>query len=313
VTFHERGGDWPDDVDVVFGYGPFSLQGSMLPVGRRLLAIPAGRRPALVWWLTENLPHGWIPRRLWKPLGRARVWLDRRLYHASPFSRSNATARPLWLRAHRLRVLGEMDWFHRTGLLGTVVSPSGARAAVLQEFGIPPLVVPLGYHAESYGYDMRLARDIDVAFIGQINGRRGRLLTKVAAALRSRDIHVSVHTDVYGSERTTLLNRTTILLNVLRAPQDCVGQRLLHGAANGALVVSEPMPDCPPYIPGRHYVAAQVGHLAATVEHYLRHDAERQRITDEAHRFVTKELTIERQIGRILDRVRGDRATRAGV
>jgi hypothetical protein len=74
--------------------------------------------------------------------------------------------------------------------------------------------------------------------------------------------------------------------------------------ANGALVVSEPLYLPEPYKPGVHYVEAPVERLAETIRHYAGDEDARRQITDEAHRFVTTELTLERSFSRLLDLVR---------
>lgn len=306
VTFIERNDAWPNDFDLVLAYGPFSLAGSMLPIGKKLLSLPIDRRPRFGWWLTEGLPGRSVPLRLVDWLARARVQIDQRLYHRSTSSRSNSRA--LWFRGHRLRILGELRWFQEYGLLDTLVVTSLARAAHLQGFGFQPIVVPLGYHPDYYGSDLNLTRDIDVAFIGQIGfRRRRRMLHRVISDLKRKGISVSVQTYLYNQDRTRFLNRTKILINILRAPQDFVGQRLLQGAATKTLIVSEPMADSAPFVTNRHFVAASIDRLADTIQYYLQHETERRRITTEAYCFVTQHLTIDQMIARILEHLRATR------
>jgi hypothetical protein len=73
--------------------------------------------------------------------------------------------------------------------------------------------------------------------------------------------------------------------------------------ANRALVVSEPIYRPTPFIPGEHYVEAEVCDMPATLDYYRTHRDERDRIVDRAYRFVTEELTMESSVSRILSLV----------
>jgi spore maturation protein CgeB len=136
------------------------------------------------------------------------------------------------------------------------------------------------------------------------------VLERVQQELESRGIEISVTTHLYGENRTRFLNRTKVSLNILRAPQDWVGQRFLLGAANKTLIISEPINDSEPFVAGHHIVIAPIEKLAETIAFYLSHSKERLKIVEEAHRFVTQELTITQMIGRILDRAREIYASR---
>jgi hypothetical protein len=41
--------------------------------------------------------------------------------------------------------------------------------------------------------------------------------------------------------------------------------------------------------------------MPSLIRHYLAHEDERQLIVNQAHRFITQELTMERSVSRILD------------
>ena len=105
---------------------------------------------------------------------------------------------------------------------------------------------------------------------------------------------------LWGEGRVELMNRVTIALNIPRLEGHLPDVRLVVAMANGALVVSEPLYLPEPYVPGVHYVEAPVEQLAETIRDYLADDAARRRITEEAHRFVTTELTLERSFARLL-------------
>jgi len=286
-----RSADWEGAPDLVLAYGPFGAAGSMLPVARHLLR-RGERRPRFIWWLTEGVPALWLPRWSVVLLGRARVWLDQ----AIPSHNGQ-----VWARGHRLRICGELRRLQAQGVLDVLAVTSALRAAYLRRAGFEPVVVPLGYDADTYGCDLGVERDIDVCFVGKVDSRRRRvLLEREGTQLAKRGIRLTIATDLYGEARTHFLNRSKIMLNILRAPHDFVGQRLMLGAANQALVVSEPMLDIAPFVDGKHLVISPLATLAETIEYYLAHDSERSAIAMEAYRFVRTHLTIEQMIGKLL-------------
>jgi hypothetical protein len=298
VTCAPRGMPWEPRYDIVIGYGPFSHEcGHLLTVARQVLALPRKERPIFIWWLTENPPPQWIPVPLAAATSRLRMWADERLAHVSQ-SPAARWRRQLY-RAHRLRVLGQLRWAWQQGSLSILVVTNQARARYYRAHGFEPLVVPLGYHG-CYGQDLGLEREIDVAFIGQIHSkRRQRILPGLFEELSKRGISVAVADNMYGDERTRFLNRSKIMLNVLRAPQDFVGQRLALGAANRTLTVSEPMLDPYPFEAGQHMCMAPLRGLADAVENALQDEVTRHEMVDRAYRFVTEELTCDNMVRRV--------------
>jgi hypothetical protein len=184
-------------------------------------------------------------------------------------------------------------WAHRHGLPDVLAVTSARRVGWLRALGIEGLFVPTAY-GPSHGRDFGLARDIPVAWVGgtrRSGERRERLLARLIEDLSRRGIAVHRFDNLWDQKRTEVLNRTKILLNLLRHPHDFTGHRLLLGAANKALVVSEPM-DEEPLRPGRHMIQAPVDELADRVIYYLEHEDERRQITEAAYELVTTELTM---------------------
>ncbi len=62
-------------------------------------------------------------------------------------------------------------------------------------------------------------------------------------------------------ERTELLNRSKLVLNIMRQPWDDPVFRILLASANGATVLSEPVRDGGPFIAGRHFIAAPLDEI----------------------------------------------------
>lgn len=303
VVCVKRGYPWSGGVDLALGYGPFNPEtGSVLLLGRQLQALPPAERPALAWWLTEGIPPMFLPGSLVGPLAKLRLaadtWLQR--YGAS----WPARWRKRFLAGHRLRILGELAWAQQQGLLQVLAVTSTSRAQYYRHRGFQPVVAQLGYHPV-YGQDLGLERDIDVLFLGNLNSsRRRKILPGLLDALERRKVRVVVADNLYGAERTRMLNRARVLLNVMRAPQDFVGQRFMLGAANKALNISESLNDHAPFIPGKYLIMAPLDQLADTIHFYLSHEAERRALAEATYAFVTGELSINRMVGRVLDRAR---------
>lgn len=159
------------------------------------------------------------------------------------------------------------------------------------------------------GHDLKVTRDIDVLFLGvSDDGRRKGAI----AYLRKRGVAIAAmgHPDdpaFWGPQRTALINRAKIFLNVYRSPGQLSGLRMLLAMANKSLVVSEPVYRPEPFVPGRHYVSSTFEDMPEVIERYLRSDAERQAITEEAFSFVTERLRMEDSVKKILELIESRR------
>jgi hypothetical protein len=309
-----RNARWNQPYDLVLGYGPSSWEASLLPTAQQLLSCPPAQRPLFYWWFIECIPDPGYPTALVRLGSRLRVAISRRTVQ-SPAMRKKLQSMGLYrffLRGFRLQILGELGHFQSQGLLGGLAVTSLSRAEYLQRHGFRPLVVPIGYHPDLHGRDLGLERDIDVGFLGNVHaGRRFPLLERVRTELEQRGVTISIQTNLYGEERTEFLNRTKIILNIFRAPYDFFGLRFLFCAANKTLLISEPVADHEPFVPGRHMVAEPIEKLADTIEFYLSHDNQRQEIVEAAYCLVLEEYTINQMVGRILDDAR--RSARPGL
>jgi hypothetical protein len=189
------------------------------------------------------------------------------------------------------------------GLPDLLVVSTPGRREFLAERGITAYWVPLGYHPSQHGHPMGLVREVDVLFLGALEiPRRSRLIRR----LRRRGVDLLTMGSwsdpaCWGENRTRLLNRTKILLNIHRYPGELSGLRLILGMANKALVISEPMYSPGHYVPGTHYVSATIEEMPQAIDYYLTHDEERGRIVDEGHRLVSQEVTLAQSVSRILE------------
>lgn len=192
-------------------------------------------------------------------------------------------------------------WYRRkysNSWLDFVFASTVSQQRFLAQSSVPATFVPPGYH-RGMGHDSGQHRDIDVVFIGNSrHRRRGTELKRIVAELKARGITVmTIGTGCYGEERTRLLNRARISLNLVNFPWDIPAVRFLLSMACGAMVVSETIDESAPFEPGKHYVAANIADIPDVVSHYLANDAERNHIIKTAREFIVGECTLERAVG----------------
>jgi Glycosyl transferases group 1 len=256
----------------------------------RIAALPRAERPLVLVWHTEPLP---MPR-------------------AAGTSRQLLTTRELGKLVLRDRRVNDhysnARYLRRLAAEGTadvLAVATRAYQAYLEQEGVPTELVPLGYHP-SHGRLLGRERDVDVIFLGDFRLPRRRRILRL---LEREGVDVLTlgdyaNPELWGEGRVELMNRVKVALNIPRLEGHLPDVRLVVAMANGALVVSEPLYLPEPYVPGVHYVEAPVDRLAETIRHYLEDEDARRRITDEAHRFVATELTLERSFSRLLNLVR---------
>jgi len=257
-------------------------------VCNQLETLPPKERLFTVIWHTEPLPP---PKSALIPHPR----LHFREIIKSLLKHRQAT--DVYTNHSRLRALKEKN------IPDLLVVSTPARQQFLAENGFDSTYVPLGYHRSEYGYDMSLPRDIDVLFLGALVIPRRKRILKTLNREGINLITQGSWSDLafWGDNRTRLLNRTRIFLNLQRYTGDLSGARFLLGMANRTMVVSEPVYAPGEYVPGKHYVSATPEEMPGIIDYYLTHDEERERIASAGHELVTRELTMERSINTILN------------
>ena len=264
---------------------------------RQLAARPKSDRPLVVLWHTEPLPPARVAGLPWPRL---------HLREVAKILLRDRRATDVYTNYFRLRRLA------RQGLPDLLIASAPGRYEFLAERNITAHWVPLGY-SPSDGYDMGLPRDVDALFLGDLTIPRRRKLVRRLRRSGVDLLALGAWADpaYWGENRTRLLNRAKIFLNLQRYPGDLAGLHLILGMANKALVVSEPIYNPAPFIPGKHYVSAPVEAMPGIIGHYLARDDEREYVANEGHRFVTRELTMARSVARVLELIRaqttGDR------
>ncbi len=281
----------PTGLDVIFTYGPF---GTLVPLAKQLIACPEAERPHLIWWITEQLPNPTLPDWFTARAGHVRSRLERAAYRPGRDGRWQLRDPLGWAtkKAHRFRYYGDLHWLKNAGVLSRLVTGSPWRGEYLQARGFTPYIPPSPTYRPDWGADLGLERDIPVLWLGKTaTARRRRLLAKVQNDLSVRGVQMMVvdgveNAYVFGEARTRLLNRTKVVLNLQRTTWDNHVGRFALAAQNRALVVSEPTLAHSSFVPGEHYVEAEVDDLADTICRYLEHEAERREIADRAHKLI---------------------------
>jgi hypothetical protein len=303
----EHNGRLPRDLDIIFAYGP---HGSLVPHSSQLLHYPPSLRPAFILWLTEQLPNPSLPDWVLHWGGVLRSQAERFTFRekAQGEWRSDPRLRLLVAKAHRFRYYGDLHWLHRQGILSVLAVGSRWIAEFLRLKGFNPIVAYIGSHTDWWA-DLELERDIPVLWIGKIaTGRRKRLLKRIRAELRDRGVALLMidgveNPYVFGEERSVLLNRTKIVLNILRTKWDNHSLRYFLAAPNRALIVTEPTLPHTTFLSGTHLVEAPIDQLADAICYYLSHEEDRHAIVDQAYQLTTKELTMENSIKKIIAQI----------
>ncbi len=206
----------------------------------------------------------------------------------------------------RLRHLNDQGW----PLL--VVVSSQAWAESMGEQGMPAHWVPYGYESGCGGQwpdEPGSVRDIEALFLGALEiPRRQRImrdLRRQGVKLEARGSWTDK--ELWGEQRNGLIHRAEAFLNIQRYPGEIGAHRMILGMANRSLVISEPIYRPEPFLPGRHYVEAEVREMPDVLRYYSAHRDKRAEIVDRAYRFVTEELKMEESVARIVSLIHGAR------
>jgi hypothetical protein len=307
VTNFVYDGRLPEEIDVILAYGPLN---SLVPLTNQLLSCPASKRPPFALWLTEQLPNPALPEWIRYSLGVMRSQAERLAFREHAQGEWQLDQRLQWLvvKGHRLRYYGDLHTLYRLGILSVLAVGSQWIADFLQVRGLNPITAFIGSNPDWWA-DLGLERDIPVLWIGKTGTvRRKRFLERVRVDLMDRGLDVLMidgveNPYVFGEDRTILLNRTKIVLNILRTKWDNHSLRYFLAAPNRAMVVTEPTLPHTPFLPGEHLVEAPVERLADTICHYLVHEEERRQIADQAYQLVRTDLTMRNSVARILEQV----------
>jgi hypothetical protein len=232
--------------------------------------------------------------------GKARLMADQ-LYHRI-LPRVAFTSRALQV-GHRYRISELLNWSATNEMVDVVGVTAAFRQPLVKAVGLKCVFAPYGAgEGSALGGCRAGVRDIDVLWLGRLDkGRRPVLVAEAMQILEREGVRTKVIIKgLGGDERTTLLNRTKIMLNFLRVPSDWTGMRLLLGAVNGALNVSESLYDSAPFIDGVHLAMSTPSAVANRALEILARPHEIDRMTDSARHLVCIEHSLERGMSRLL-------------
>jgi hypothetical protein len=283
-------GSIPNNLDLIFAYGPIK---SMVPVISQILIQPESTRPALAFMLTEQLPNPDLPEWFRLGMGKLKSQLDRIGFHNG--RAEGWSVKPGFQgfinRGRRYCYYGDLYWMRDVGILKVLAVWSYWTAEYLRVRGFETIVPTRGRNPD-WGEDLNLTRDIPLLWLGKPGSkRRQRILTQLRKRLEEMGIPILMidgieNPYVFDDERTRLLNRTKIVLNILREKWDDNTLRFSLAAPNKAMIVSEIMLPHSSYKPGVHYVESPLDKLPETIAYYLDHETERAQIANHAYEFV---------------------------
>jgi hypothetical protein len=137
----------------------------------------------------------------------------------------------------------------------------------------------------------------DIAFLGRPgDGRRKDALAKLA-----REFRLAPSTVAWGRRRGEFLRCAKIQLNLHQSDKPVIeGHRFALCYANGAFLLTEPLPPGPPFKDGVHHAETTLAGMGDAIRHWLAHPAERARIAAEGRRFFREEYGFPRALARLL-------------
>lgn len=299
-------GEWRDDLDAYVISGPFYPLSHILP---KIEQLARHNHPKIVVWLTEQRASAELPNWIIRAVGTGLRLICRsteRVLGKNISPKINQYVNKVYAGT-RYRLPSEIRWLkdHDYLKLLAVLTPSHQQF-YSEKIGVPAEVIPYGYNP-AFGRDLHLERDVDVVFLGSLRDRRrSEIMQRFESDFTKLEIKFVIHDGsperglVFGEERTRLINRTKILLSIMRQPWDDLVFRMLLGTPNGAMVVSEPVQDQYPFQSGVHFASAEIDRIPETVKYYLEHEEERQRIVQSAQDVIFNQMTGSMMTGKML-------------
>jgi hypothetical protein len=306
---HRSGSDTWDlrDCDYLLFHGP------AYPIGKMIHQLKdLSDYPPLIAWYSEQIPNPYTPLWLVSLLSRIRFamesWYDD---HLLPWWDARRSKKAILPGLGRWRRVGEIVYLHSVGRLKLICTFSHTQTRFFKRLGLPAVEIPFG-HNPHFGRLLNLPRDLDVVFLGSSNDfRRKRWLPTIEKKLAKSSIKLIIKDgslargSCYDEERTHLLNRTKILLNVMKKPWDDPIYRLLLASANGTLLLSEPIwaTSRGRFLPDEHFVQCELDQISEKIEYYLRNDSARDPIVQNVSREISEHMTMDRMVADLLQRL----------
>lgn len=301
---------FPNDVDIIFTFAPY---GRLCQIIRQVENLPVNSRPIYIHWNFESLPNPLLPRPFVRNMGITISKAHEMRNIPSPASRFMVSIPPVFTlanRLHKYRYFGDYFRAFRQHLLDYLFDTSQIFSQYYCQSGLPARFVPWGTSPDWFA-NLHLQRDIDVLWIGKRRSkRRSRIIDQVRSQLTSAGFQVVVidgieNPMIYGEQRTRLLNRARMTLNVLPTWYDPAFTFRFHVAAgNKSLVITEEhLQHCPSYEAGKHFASSAPENLVETIKHYLNHEDERRELADNAYDLVTTQMTLGNSVRQIMNSI----------
>jgi hypothetical protein len=175
--------------------------------------------------------------------------------------------------------------------------------AILRDRGVTARVVPFGWEPSVHGPLTPAAADRDLDLVSLAHYRDPLLAARRTAKIRAlmeAEPRLLGAEEVWGDERNALLRRTRVVVNVQRVEGTFIGLRIVLALAAGAAVVTEPMTDPHPFVPGVHFVDAASDDLLDSARALLADERRRREIVEAGQDLLTNELSMTRSLARVL-------------
>jgi hypothetical protein len=218
-------------------------------------------------------------------------------------------------------------WFEETSAMAlraaaaVDINPLGARE--LKRRGIKASSLLLGYVAEwdRWRGDEKVARPIDVVFMGGYTPRRARALARCAPFLAGRRAeltitetshpHLADSTDfLSGERRWAALGSSKLLINVHRSELRYLEWlRVIGAMVNGCVVVTEHSIGFRPLVPGEHFVSVSYDHLPFALDALLEDPGRIREIRQAAYCLLRDELRLSSTVAPLIKAVQEVAAT----
>jgi hypothetical protein len=211
---------------------------------------------------------------------------------------------------HRFRFVGEYFYSYQKGWLDILCDTSILNAQFWRSRGLPAEYVPWGLSSDWYD-DLSLARDIGVLWMGhRRNWYRSTMIDTVKREMCKRGISMYVadgleNPFIHGAERTEILNRAVITLNVQsERKKNILPMRFVLAAGNRSFVLSDTtLAHAPEIVDGEHFISTPARLLVKKILYYLENHQERQSIIQNAYQLISTRLTMANSLRMIIHKV----------